>query len=115
MLKKRAQSSIEYMIVIIFVIGAILVFQKYIARAISGRWKTVGDSFGSGRQFDPRRTTECGYDSKYTLQWYDALCYEDRCDMCWSPLLELKDYSSECKSCIEGCESDPNLSTICNH
>ena len=51
--KKYGQSTMEYMLLITFIIGAMLVFHKYIVRGMWGQWKTIGDSFGSGRLYDP--------------------------------------------------------------
>ena len=97
--KKKAQAILEYIVLLLFVIGAILVFQKYVARAISGRWKAVGDSFGSGRQFDPNRTKQCGYDAIYTNQWYDVVCYDNRCNVCFNDPID----DTACENCIRSC------------
>ena len=70
---KRAASVLEYITLIAIVAGALLIFQKYIAQAFYGRWKSVGDSFGAGRQYDPKRTIECTYDT-VKLEWVVAKC-----------------------------------------
>jgi hypothetical protein len=54
LLHKKASSTLEYMTLIAFILSALFVFQHYIVRAFSGRWKDVGDSFGQGKQYDPR-------------------------------------------------------------
>ena len=72
-LPNRAASLLEYITLIAIVAGAFLIFQKYIAQAFYGRWKSVGDSFGAGRQYDPKRTIECIYDTG-KLDWVVAKC-----------------------------------------
>ena len=84
---KKASSIVEYMIVVMFLLAVFFVFQNYIVRGFSGRWKAVGDSFGGGQQYDPKSyaqggTLECFY---YTNQlnaagaryWVETRCYED--------------------------------------
>jgi uncharacterized protein (UPF0333 family) len=44
--KKRAQSSLEYAILIIIVLGALLTIQVYIKRGIQGRLKSATDDIG---------------------------------------------------------------------
>jgi hypothetical protein len=66
----------EYVILIVLLLAAFLIFQKYIARGLAGRWKTVGDALGDGRIYDPYTTVECAYDFEDTNLWYDVSCYE---------------------------------------
>lgn len=47
----KGQSSIEYIVVIVVVIGVFLTMSPYIKRGISGRWKTAVDDLGD--QYDP--------------------------------------------------------------
>lgn len=96
---KQAQSLLEYMILVVLILGAFLVFQKYIARAFSGRWKTVGDALGQGRIYDPRKTTECIYDFQNTYVWYEADCFESSgCDC-----LSVRANATTCRDCILDC------------
>lgn len=44
--KKKAQSSLEYAILIIIVLGALLSIQVYIKRGIQGRLRTATDDIG---------------------------------------------------------------------
>ena len=70
---RKAGSAIEYMALIIFLLGALLVFKRYILRGFWGQWKKAGDVFGHGKQYDPR-----GFEDGGTLQCifvYD--CYPD--------------------------------------
>ncbi|OGX28682.1 MAG: hypothetical protein A2705_03160 [Omnitrophica WOR_2 bacterium RIFCSPHIGHO2_01_FULL_52_10] len=89
----------EYIMLIVLVLGAFLVFQKYIARGFAGRWKAVGESLGQGRIYDPRRTTECIFDFQYTSLWYDKACFEGSgCDC-----LSVRANTTTCEDCIVGC------------
>jgi len=44
--KKKAQSTLEYAVLIIIVIGALLSIQVYIKRGVSGRLKSAADDIG---------------------------------------------------------------------
>ena len=58
MLKKKkgrkGQSTVEYIVLIIIVIGALLTIQVYVKRGIQGRMKTSSDDIGD--QFSPGNT-----------------------------------------------------------
>jgi hypothetical protein len=73
--KKSGQSTLEYAVFIIILLGAMFVIQKYIARAFSGRWKGVGDSWGQGRQYSPTKTTRCAHAWPRGNFWYDEVCF----------------------------------------
>lgn len=129
--RKKGQSVIEYLVVIIFLLSTFLVFQKYIVRAISGRWKNVGDSWGYGRVYDPEKTEQCIFDYRFTNKWYTRQCYEDNdCDceayigvttfygyVCANASNSetcgrgWQDYGS-CQDCVESCV---DASPICNN
>ena len=49
--KKRGQSTLEYAILIVVVIGAFLAMQQYIKRGLQGRLKSAADDVGD--QFSP--------------------------------------------------------------
>ncbi len=51
---KRAQSTLEYAILIIIVIGALLTIQVYIKRGVQGRLRQATDDIG--QQFKPGST-----------------------------------------------------------
>lgn len=51
---KRAQSTLEYAVLIIIVIGALLTIQVYIKRGVQGRLKQATDDIGT--QFSPGNT-----------------------------------------------------------
>ncbi len=50
--KKRAQSSVEYTVLIIVILGAFLGMQNYFKRGMQGRWKAAVDDLGD--QYDTR-------------------------------------------------------------
>lgn len=49
---KRGQSSLEYITLVIIVIGAFIATQDYIKRGIQGRWRQAADDLGD--QYDPQ-------------------------------------------------------------
>lgn len=49
----RGQSMIEYAVLIAVTAAALLGMSIYTKRALSGKWRAVGDTFGSGRQYEP--------------------------------------------------------------
>lgn len=82
--RNRAVSTVEYAMLIIIILGGLFLMRKQIARAVMGRWKAVGDSFGQGQQYAPGITQECGlYAARNTSgtgwsteTWYYQTCYE---------------------------------------
>ena len=50
--KKRATSVIEYGMVIALVSAALFAIGIYYKRAVCGRWRQAGDTFGYGRQYN---------------------------------------------------------------
>ena len=51
-LKKKAQSTTEYTVLIVIILGAFLATSDYVKRGLQGRWKTTVDDLGD--QYDPR-------------------------------------------------------------
>ena len=49
----KAQTTLEYAILLIIIIGAFLAMQTYIKRGFQGRWKTTMDDFAD--QYDPNK------------------------------------------------------------
>jgi len=127
----RAASGMEYIALVIFLLAAMLVFQRYIYRGFAGGWKKAGDTFGHGRQFDPRPfgvaglgggSLECYYDYTHCQPgfgppctkahminaWIDKRCVETptvarpyRCD-CTLPWRD-PEYQMRCPQCLVGC------------
>ena len=52
MKKNRAQSTIEFVVLLIIVIGSFIAMQWYVKRGLQGRWKSAVDDLGD--QYDPR-------------------------------------------------------------
>ena len=73
--KKNAAATLEYVVLILIVLGVAILSRDYVSRAIFGKWKTSMDSLSSGRQYDPAKTMECLYDPPTGI-WYDVKCAE---------------------------------------
>ncbi len=50
--KKRGQTTIEYVLIFIIVIGGLIAMSVYFKRAMQGRWRAALDDLGE--QYDPR-------------------------------------------------------------
>ncbi len=97
---KYGQSILEFITLIIFLLTVFFVFQKYIVRGFTGRWKTVGDALGGGYIYDPKKTLECAFDPVYTNQWYNVVCYEEGCmNSCFT----VGGSEAACTDCITAC------------
>jgi hypothetical protein len=77
-LNKKAFSIFEYTVLFIIIVGAFLIMRNYIQRGIYGQWGKSGQSVGFGRQYDPQKSIECGFDEQSGL-WYDHNCVESLC------------------------------------
>ena len=49
---KNGQTALEYIVLIIIVLGALLAISNYFKRGLQGRWKSAMDDMGE--QYDPR-------------------------------------------------------------
>ncbi len=49
---KKGQTTLEYIVLLIIVMGALLAISNYFKRGIQGRWKAAMDDMGD--QYDPR-------------------------------------------------------------
>ena len=47
----KAISLIEYSMIIVVLVAALIGIQIYLKRALCGRWRQAADSFGFGRQY----------------------------------------------------------------
>jgi Flp pilus assembly pilin Flp len=54
--QKRGQSTLEYAVLIVVIIGALLAMQAYIKKGVQGRLKSAADDIGD--QFSPGNTNE---------------------------------------------------------
>lgn len=93
---KKATSTMEYVLLIIIILGALLLSQRYILRGFAGRWKAVGDSFGQGKQYDPTKTAECVW-SQNENKWYGPDCF----DQYWNTHFPSLVYNCS-TSCVSG-------------
>ena len=104
--KKIGQSTVEYVVLLIILFGVFIYFQKYLVRGISGRMKSVGDSFADGRIYSPTNTLECAFDVLHDRGWYDSKCFYDSCaDDCLTAHDETRPL--DCIACIDSCKT-PN-------
>jgi len=53
---RRGQSVFEVALAIIVFIAACLGVQRFLKVGLMGRWKTIADAYGFGRQYDPKAT-----------------------------------------------------------
>jgi Flp pilus assembly pilin Flp len=53
---RRGSFSVEYAVFLVVVIAALIGMSIYVKRALMGRWRQVGDTFGAGQQFEPGKT-----------------------------------------------------------
>ena len=49
----RGQAAVEYAVLVAIVVAALVAMAVYTKRALSGKWRGVGDTFGYGRQYEP--------------------------------------------------------------
>jgi hypothetical protein len=72
---KKAVSVIEYVVLLVIILGAFLVMKTYIQRGMYGQWGQSGQAFAFGRQFDSQKSVDCSFDEISNL-WYDHNCLE---------------------------------------
>lgn len=54
-IRKKGFLSIEYALLIAVLVAALIGMSVYLRRSISGKWRTVADVFGYGRQYEPKQ------------------------------------------------------------
>ena len=52
-LSSKGQGVIEYTILIAILVAVLVGMASYVQRALAGKWRDVGDTFGYGRQYEP--------------------------------------------------------------
>lgn len=57
MKKNKGFSILEYVMLTIIVMAALLAMQVYLRRAVMARYREAADTFGFGRQFEPGVTS----------------------------------------------------------
>lgn len=75
---KKGFSTTEYLVMLLILVTAMVVFKDYIIRGLTGRWKTGSDQIGFGRQYEPTDTVECAYDYQFNQGWYDITCVDNQ-------------------------------------
>lgn len=53
----KGQSTLEYVMIVAILIAALLGIQRFLKASMMGRWKTIVDVYGFGRQFDTVKTS----------------------------------------------------------
>jgi len=109
--KYRGQGTLEIIAIMTLVLAALLLFQKYIARAMMGRWKIAGDALGQEKIYSPTKTVECAYEFRFSSGiWYDVKCFESRdssgdCSTaCFAPVNFGADKNKCLNRCIKPCQ-----------
>ena len=51
---KRGSFSLEYAVTVVVVVAAMVGMGVCFKRALAGKWRGIGDSFGYGRQYEPK-------------------------------------------------------------
>ncbi len=101
---KRApgQTTLEITVILVFVISAFLLFQKYFTQALTGRWKAIGEGFSQGRLYDAN-TIKCAFDEQFLNAWYDHDCFRvNGCArLCYSITVQAN--VTRCTDCIQSC------------
>lgn len=108
MMNNKGHSIVEYAFLIVLVLGAMFVFRDYLSRGLNGRYKSIGDTYGMGRQYDPKRTVTCGYDDRLNM-WYDEACFESE-----TIRQNCQPGNSTCETAIINGTSCRRNSQICN-
>src|ERR1039457_619654 len=66
--QKRGQSTLEYAVLIVVIIGALLTIQVYIKRGVQGRLKSaaddIGDQYSDGNTNELRTTTRSSHSTE---------------------------------------------------
>ncbi len=96
---------LEFVALMMFLMAAFIVFQKYIVRGFTGRWKGIGDAIGQGRIFSPNRTIECAANTFFIgvpEVWYNQTCFEANCE---PACLRSGRNSADCSDCITSCQT----------
>ena len=53
---RRGISTVEYSVWMAVMVATLIGMSVYAMRALCGRWRVIGDSFGTGRQYEPNVT-----------------------------------------------------------
>jgi Flp pilus assembly pilin Flp len=64
--KKRAQSTLEYAVLMVVIIGALIAIQVYLKRGVQGKLKSSADDIGD--QFSPGNTNLVSVETSHSEQ-----------------------------------------------
>ena len=73
--QQRAFAFMEYLVMIIVIITALMAFRFYVQRGYQGQMARAGETFAFGRQYNPKDTFVCMYDNKKNV-WFSEACYK---------------------------------------
>ncbi len=90
-------SVLEYVIVVLAVILALIAMRPYLKNAITGQYRKAGEGIGFFRQYDPKDTRACVKDEAGF--WYSRRCFEDQMSKC---PLDVPGLSSAGAACFNG-------------
>lgn len=104
-INQKGFSIIEYVIMLIIILLAILAIRGYVLKSTAGRYKAVGDSYGLGRQYATDRTISCAFDDRINA-WYDEACFDNERYNCpaGDEECELKMIKEKCLALSRVCE-----------
>lgn len=74
--KRAGLSVLEYIMVMIVVILALIAMRPYIKNALVGQYRKTGEDLGFLRQYDPKDTRVCIKDEAGV--WYSRRCFENQ-------------------------------------
>lgn len=84
--RNQGIATLEYIVVVLVLMAVFTSMAYMLPRIMASRWKTAADTFGLQKQYDPKKTVECGY---YEGVWYEATCFKREYD---------RIYKSSCSS-----------------
>jgi hypothetical protein len=72
---RRAYSVLEYLVIFVVVIAALLVLGSYIHSAMQGQFRTAGATMADLRQHETS-SQDCAYDDQLGI-WYSVACVDN--------------------------------------
>lgn len=83
---KKGASLIEYIVLSMIILSGLYIMKGTIEQGLFSKYKSTGESYGFGRQYDSKRSTICKTDvltydfngAPITTLTYDEDCYQTR-------------------------------------
>lgn len=95
-------SVLEYSILILAFLMALMAMQPYIRNAIVGQYRKAGEGIGFLRQYDPKDTQVCVQDEGGVI--YSRICFENNMSECSLQMLGGSDCFNGIKqNCARDC------------